>query len=156
MQPLIRQVHTRLLLKEKTVAVAESCTGGMLACRLTSLPDSSGYFVLGVVVYSNRSKSSLLNIPSSLISSRGAVSREVASMLSDHVRKLAHADFGIGITGIAGPGGGSKQKPVGTVFVSLSTSSRTVVKRCFFKGSRSAIREQAVRQALTMLDRSLR
>ncbi len=139
----------------KTLSVAESCTGGLLAKRLTDIPGSSQFFKLGIVAYSNDAKQSLLKIPEKMLKDPGAVSEPVAKLLASKVRQILDTDFGIGITGIAGPGGGTKAKPVGLTFIALSTSSATFCVRCHFKGSRDKIRQSAVDQALTILIKSL-
>ena len=155
MQRLIPQIHKRLIQGKKTVATAESCTGGMLACMLTALPGSSVFFVLGLVVYSNRAKERLLAIPPSIIKSRGAVSKEVATLLSGSVRRLAKTDFGIGITGIAGPAGGSKAKPAGTVYIAVDSKEKNICRRFNFRGGRSRVRRAACLQALCLLKKLL-
>jgi nicotinamide-nucleotide amidase len=156
MQPIIRQIHKFLTKSKKTVAVAESCTGGLLSSMLTALSGSSKYFILGTVPYSNRVKTSLLSIPEPLITLRGAVSKEVALGLSRQVRKLARSDFGVSITGIAGPRGATLGKPVGTVFISVASARRAVCRKFKFKGSRMNIQKSAALKALAMLKNELR
>jgi nicotinamide-nucleotide amidase len=155
MQDLAAQIHKRLLIKKKTIATAESCTGGMLANLLTKHPASSLFFKLGTVVYSNQAKIDLLAIPPSLINNKGAVSRDVAIRMSKAIRILARTDIGIGITGIAGPAGGTKNKPVGTVFIAVNTKKKRICRRFHFKGSRAHIRSAACQSALEMLKQSL-
>ena len=104
-QDLLTQVHKTLLKTRKTIAVAESCTGGLASSLLTSLSKSSKYFILGTVTYSNRAKTRILGIPTSLINKKGAVSCEVALKMAENIRKIAKTDFGLSITGIAGPTG---------------------------------------------------
>ncbi|MCM8795528.1 MAG: CinA family protein, partial [Candidatus Omnitrophica bacterium] len=120
-QSIVKQLHLSLLKKQKTIAVAESCTGGLVSYLLTQNPGSSRYFLLGIVAYSNEAKEKILNVPPSLIFKKGAVCKEVAFFLAENVRKITQADFGIGLTGIAGPTGGTKRKPVGTVFIAIDT-----------------------------------
>jgi nicotinamide-nucleotide amidase len=151
MKHIMNQIHKLLIKNKKTIAVAESCTGGLLSYLLTSLSGSSEYFVLGLVVYSNKAKSSVLNIPGRIIAKKGAVSEEVAMAMSRGVRKLAKTDFGIGITGIAGPAGGSEFKPVGTVFIAIDTKNKKLCRRFFFKGARAGIRKKAALKALVLL-----
>jgi nicotinamide-nucleotide amidase len=151
MQGIAKQIHKLLLKKGKTIAVAESCTGGILCGLLTNTSGSSGYFILGTVVYSSSSKNLLLKIPLSVIRKNGAVSKVVAFEMADSVRKLAKSDYGIGITGIAGPGGGTLLKPVGTVFIALSTKNKPICQRFLFKGNRTNIRQQAALTALRLL-----
>ncbi len=139
----------------KSLSVAESCTGGLLAKRLTDIPGSSQFFKLGIVVYSNDAKKSLLKIPEKMLKDHGAISEPVAKLLASKVRQILDTDFGIGITGIAGPGGGTKTKPVGLTFIAVSTRYETLCYKCHFKGSRGKIRRSAVDQALTILLKSL-
>jgi PncC family amidohydrolase len=151
MQTLIQQIHTLLLRQKQTVAAAESCTGGKLASILTSRPRASAYFMLGTVVYSNRAKHTILSIPFTLINRHGAVSRQVALAMALAVRKLGKADIGIGITGIAGPSGGTSDKPVGTVYVATANRDKTISTKFNFRGTRAKIRTQATLAALNML-----
>ncbi len=151
MNSRIRHIHTILIKRGLTVAAAESCTGGLLSGILTENAGSSAYFMLGVVAYSNRAKSKILNIPPALIKNRGAVSSTVARMMAQGVRTKAQTDFGIAITGIAGPAGGTPLKPVGTVFIAIRNSRTCICKRFQLKGTRGAIRKAACRQALNML-----
>ena len=133
------------LLKERqaTLAVAESCTGGLLAHRMTNIPGSSEYFERGVVVYSNQAKTELLQVPGELIAELGAVSAPVAEKMAEGVRHLSRATLGLAITGIAGPGGGSADKPVGTVFIALSGPDGTASRRYqFWGGSGSGKNDQ--------------
>ncbi|MCX5702567.1 MAG: CinA family protein, partial [Candidatus Omnitrophica bacterium] len=120
--------------------------------NLLTLPSgSSNYFLLGIVAYSNRAKTSVLKIPPSLIAKEGAVSRVVASLMAQSVRKIAKTDFGIGITGIAGPGGGTYQEPVGTEFIAIDTAKKKICQRFLFKGNRIQIRKKAAVKALELL-----
>jgi len=135
----------------KKVAVAESCTGGLLAERFTHVAGSSAYFERGIVVYSNRAKTELLGVPPELIDANGAVSENVAKAMAEGIRDRAGVDFGISITGIAGPDGGSAEKPVGTVFVGLADAGESTVKRYNFPGNRSRIRFSSSQAALNLL-----
>lgn len=144
-----------LQMRQSTLAAAESCTGGMLAERITSVPGSSRYFLGGAVVYDNSLKSALAGVPPLLIAEHGAVSREVATALAEGIRERCKSTLGVGITGIAGPDGGTEQKPVGLVFVGVSDGTKTeVVERKFF-GDRERIRQWATQQALDMVRRRL-
>lgn len=145
------------LLRERrlTVAVAESCTGGLLATRLTDVPGSSAYFERGFVTYSNRAKVDLLAVPPALLEAHGAVSEEVAAAMAAGARAAASTDIGIGITGIAGPDGGTPDKPVGLVFVAIEGAAGTRVRRCRFPGDRERVRMQATQAALEMTRRGL-
>ncbi|MCX7927983.1 MAG: CinA family protein [Candidatus Omnitrophica bacterium] len=151
MTDIITLVHRKLLVLKKTIAVAESCTGGMLSMLLTSKSGSSSYFLLGVVSYSNSAKISILGIRKKYLQNFGAVSREVAQAMVKAVQKIAHSDYAISITGIAGPGGGTIKKPVGTVWIALKDSKRLLCQKFLFKGSRSSIRKQASKKALELL-----
>lgn len=151
MQNLIKQAHLRLLKSGKTIAAAESCTGGLLSSLLTQLPDSSRYFILGVTTYSNKTKQDILNIPAPIIRKKGAVSKETALLMAQNVRRLAKADFGISITGIAGPSGGTTRKPVGTVLIAVSAKNKNTCKKFLFKGNRNSVRNQAALKALQLL-----
>ncbi|MCU0650839.1 MAG: nicotinamide-nucleotide amidohydrolase family protein [Candidatus Omnitrophica bacterium] len=152
MQNIMIQAHKLLLQKNKTVAVAESCTGGLVSSLLTSLPGSSAYFLLGVAAYSNKAKRDILKIPVSLLKKHGAVSSQVALAMAVNVRKLAGADFGIGITGIAGPGGGTPDKPVGTVYIAGVSTSAKICKKFHFRASRSGVRARSADAALSLLE----
>lgn len=138
-----------------TLAVAESCTGGLLAERITSVPGSSRYFLGGAVVYDNTLKSGLADVPPLLIAEHGAVSSQVAAALAEGIRSRCKAALGIGITGIAGPGGGSEEKPVGLVFHALADGKQTEVVERKFPGDRDRIRQWATQQTLDMVRRKL-
>ena len=153
---LLKEVADLLKSQGKTVAVAESCTGGLISKMLTDIPGSSKYFILGIVAYSNQAKMQLLSIPKSIISRYGAVSKQAAQKMSQNVRKLAKTDFGIAITGIAGPGGGSKEKPVGTVYIAIDCTSRQTCKKFQFKGTRTSIRKKAALESLKLLKQCLK
>lgn len=142
-------------MREATLAVAESCTGGLLAERITSVPGSSRYFLGGAVVYDNSLKTALADVPSSLIEKHGAVSAEVAAALAEGIRKKCKATLGVGITGVAGPGGGTELKPVGLVYVALSDEQKTEVADRKYPGDRDRIRHWATQQALDMVRRRL-
>jgi nicotinamide-nucleotide amidase len=133
------------------VAVAESCTGGMLGSRLTDVPGSSAWVEGGVIAYSNALKSGLVGVPASLIAAHGAVSEPVAHALAAGVRETCGAEVGVGITGIAGPDGGTEAKPVGTVFIAVHTPSVRACRHARFVGDRAVIRQQSVSAALDMI-----
>jgi len=144
-----------LQMREATVAVAESCTGGLLAERLTRVAGSSRYFVGGAVAYSNEMKTKFCEVPPMLIAEKGAVSREVAQAMAEGIREHCWATYGIGITGIAGPSGGTEEKPVGLVFIALADGTKTGIVERRFPGDRARIRHFATQQALEMLRRRL-
>ena len=151
LEPLEAVVGRLLKEKNRKVAVAESCTGGFICQRLTNIPGSSSYFDYGLITYSNEAKTTLLGIAAELIATQGAVSEPVARAMADQVRKLAKADYGISITGIAGPDGGTPEKPVGTVFVGLSDEQQTTVNEYRFIGNRPRIRFASSQAALNLL-----
>ena len=136
-----------------TIAVAESCTGGLLAERLTRVPGSSSYFLGGVVCYSNELKSAWVDVPAELIKAKGAVSAEVACALAEGIRQRTGSTLGLGVTGIAGPGGGLPEKPVGTVHLALAEASSSKERSLRFPGDRDRIRWQASQAALDMVRR---
>jgi len=144
-----------LQMRGATLAVAESCTGGLVAERLTSVSGSSRYFLGGAVVYSNKLKTKLADVPASLIERHGAVSSEVAVALAEGIRKRCGASMGLGVTGVAGPSGGTDEKPVGLVFHALATDEGTDVIERRFPGDRKRIRWFASQQALDMVRRKL-
>jgi nicotinamide-nucleotide amidase len=144
-----------LQMRGATVAVAESCTGGMLAERLTSVAGSSRYFTGGMVVYSNELKTRLADVPALLIEEYGAVSREVAAALAEGVRDRCNTTIGVGVTGVAGPTGGSVEKPVGLVFHAIADEDGTDVVERLFTGDRQRVRRFASQQALDMIRRKL-
>jgi len=148
----LEEVIADLLQKSgKTVSVAESCTGGLIANRLTNISGSSHYFERGVVSYSNQAKIEILGVPSALIEEKGAVSAEVAKAMAEGVRKLAKTDLGISTTGIAGPTGGTKEKPVGLVYIGYSDERETIVERYVFTNDRLANKYRFSQAALNLL-----
>ncbi len=144
-------VARQLTLNTATIATAESCTGGLLAQRLTSIAGSSSYFLGGVVSYSNELKTAWVNVPTELIQSKGAVSAEVATALADGIRRHVGSTLGVGITGIAGPGGGSEEKPVGTVHIALAHAGGVKEIGRIYPGDREAVRWQAAQIALDLV-----
>jgi nicotinamide-nucleotide amidase len=148
-------VGLRLAVNGFTLATAESCTGGLVAERITEVPGSSVYFREGVVAYSNEAKVRLLGVPFDLIAEYGAVSAPVAEAMAEGVRLRADADFGISVTGIAGPDGGSEDKPVGLVFIALSDDAHTEHRKLLLPGDRQLIRWRASQAALDLLRRRL-
>ncbi|MFA5093039.1 MAG: CinA family protein [Candidatus Omnitrophota bacterium] len=151
----LQQIHKKLLSNQKTISTAESCTAGLLSHLLTSISGSSGYFLLGVTSYSNQSKEKILKIPARTIIKYGAVSSQVAILMAENIRKIMHADFGLSITGIAGPFGATKNKPVGTVFIGLSAKNKNSCHKFLFSGSRQIIRKKSAQEALRLLLKSL-
>jgi nicotinamide-nucleotide amidase len=149
--PLEEVVAELLTTNRSTIATAESCTGGLLAERLTRIPGSSTYFLGGVVSYSNERKTAWTEVPAELIAAKGAVSAEVAIALAEGIRRSVGSTFGVGVTGIAGPGGGSEEKPVGTVHIALAGPAGTKERLVHLPGDREMIRFYASQLALDMV-----
>jgi nicotinamide-nucleotide amidase len=145
---LEKVIGDRLRKKGWTLAIAESCTGGLISDRITNVPGSSDYFEGGMVTYSNESKAGHLGIPLEYIKKYGAVSPQVAKKMAQGVRKAFHTTFGLSTTGVAGPTGGTKRSPVGRVFIGIANGRRAWVKREDFKGTRRQIKEKATAKAL--------
>jgi nicotinamide-nucleotide amidase len=149
-------VVKQLTARKQTLAVAESCTGGYLAHRITNVPGASAIFLGGCVTYSNEAKITMLGIDRPLINQHGAVSKQVAQAMAEGARARADADFALATTGIAGPGGGSEEKPVGTVFIALAAKDRLVsVQKRLFPDDRPTFKELTTQAALEMLRRRL-
>jgi len=148
---------TAALLREqgRTIAVAESCTGGLITDRLTDVPGSSAYLERGLVTYSNRSKVELLGVPVTVLETSGAVSEETACAMAAGVRDRAGTDLGLATTGIAGPDGGSEAKPVGTVYIALTDGVETYCRKFSYRWNRRRIKVIASQAALLMLKRYL-
>jgi nicotinamide-nucleotide amidase len=148
-------VGLKLTVGGYTLSIAESCTGGLIAQRLTEVPGSSKYFVEGVVAYSNDAKTRTLGVDPALILENGAVSAPVARAMAEGIRERAQTDFGLSITGIAGPGGGSEEKPVGLVYIALADDVQTKTRKLQIPGDRQLIRWRASQAALDLLRRRL-
>jgi nicotinamide-nucleotide amidase len=145
-----------LVMKQKTLATAESCTGGLLGERLTRVAGSSGYYLGGAVCYSNELKARFAGVSPRLLETYGAVSKPVAQALAEGIRRKTNASIGIGITGIAGPGGGTEEKPAGMVFISVADERGTEVREFRFPGDRERVRLLSSQFALEMLRRRIR
>lgn len=155
-QETLEHVVVRLLTqRQETLAVAESCTGGLLASRITDVPGASEVLDRGLVTYSNRAKEELLGIPAEVISQKGPVSPEVARLMARGVKEKPGTDWGIGITGIAGPGGGTKEKPVGLVYLALEGPEVSIVQKLRWNGDRILIKRRTTQAALDLLRREL-
>jgi nicotinamide-nucleotide amidase len=141
--------------KKLTISVAESLTGGLVADRITNVPGSSAYFERGVVTYSNRSKTELLGVPEEVLREHGAVSKEVAVLMAEGVRRASGTDIGVSTTGIAGPAGGTDAKPVGTIFIAVSDGKRSICRDFSFKWERRRIKEITTQWALELIRRFL-
>jgi len=149
----LNQKIVSLLKKKKLkLAVAESCTGGMLSSAITSVSGSSKIFSMGLVTYSNQAKTSVLKIPKQIINKNGAVSVQCCLAMVNNLSKISKAKACISITGIAGPKGGSKQKPIGLVYIGLKNGKKVIVNKCNFKNNgRTFIQKQTVKKALNLL-----
>ena len=142
--------------KKLMLATAESCTGGLIAALFTEIPGSSAAFAGGVVAYSNALKTNLLGVDAGIISARGAVSEETARAMALGALQKTGADIAVSVTGIAGPDGGSAEKPVGLVYIAVATKAKTLCEKNLFKGDRQSVRAQSVEKALAMIEASLR
>ncbi len=148
---LSEEVGRLLSEKNMTLSIAESCTGGWIGETITQVPGSSRYFLGGVVAYSNKAKANLLKVPKEVIETYGAVSAECAVQMAQGARELFRSSLSLSVTGIAGPAGGSQEKPVGLTFICVSSSEKTMVKRYIFSGERNDVRKKAVRKGLNLL-----
>lgn len=148
-------VARRFTEKGLTLALAESCTGGLIADRLTNIPGSSVFFERGIIAYSNKCKTDILGVPEGIIKMHGAVSEEVAVLMADGARRIAKTDIGLATTGIAGPGGGSLEKPTGTVFIAIAADGKTFCKKYAFRWDRKRVKLISSEAALVMLNNYL-
>ena len=146
-----QKVAKLLIEKKKSLCLAESCTGGLLTHQLTNIPGSSQFLKLTIVAYSNESKVKLLKVPKELIKKWGAVSEETAVAMAQGARNIVKTDFGLAITGIAGPGGGTQTKPIGLCFVAISSKNEILCVKYQLKGNRLQIKSKAVDKALKLL-----
>jgi nicotinamide-nucleotide amidase len=152
----LEEVVVKLLTqRNQTLAVAESCTGGLLANRITNAPGASAVFLAGYVCYANQAKIDMLDVDPRLIEKHGAVSEQVVSALAEHARVCARSDYALATTGVAGPSGGSPDKPVGTVYIGLAASDETIAKELFFPTDRETFKQIATQAALELLRRRL-
>lgn len=148
----IEEIVGRLLAQRNlALAVAESCTGGLVGNLITNIPGSSAYFLGGVLAYANQTKTNLLGVNIETIEKFGAVSQETVLEMADGVRKLVKSDIGLSVSGIAGPGGGTPDKPVGLVWIGLSTLELTKAQSYNFLGNRLEVKQQSAEQALQIL-----
>jgi nicotinamide-nucleotide amidase len=150
-QETLEEVLGKLLQnKEKTISVAESCTGGLIGARFTNVSGSSNYFINGVITYSNEAKIELLKIPKEIIEKYGAVSEQVAILMAEGVKKISNTDYGLSATGIAGPTGGTEEKPIGLVYIGFAHENDSFAQKFIFGGDRQAIRERTAQAALNL------
>lgn len=141
---------------KQTLATAESCTGGLIGERVTQVSGSSAYYLGGVIAYANQIKATMLGVPEDVLDEHGAVSKETVCFMADGVRTRYGADYGLAVTGIAGPSGGTPDKPVGTVYIAVSDAEATHAEKYIFPGDRELIREWTCQSALNLLRRSFR
>ena len=153
---LEEQIVKELLEKGYTVTTAESCTGGLLAGRILNVSGASAVYNEGYITYSNEAKHRLLGVSNETLELYGAVSEQTAKEMAEGVAKASNANVGLSTTGIAGPGGGTPEKPVGLVYVGCSIEGQTIVKKCLFKGDREANRNASVEEALKLLQKCLK
>jgi PncC family amidohydrolase len=145
---LVKRLGILLTDKKSTLSVAESCTGGLIGASITAMPGSSGFFSGGVIAYANEIKQRTLGVPAHILEKKGAVSADTAQAMAQGALRLFKTDYAISVTGIAGPAGGSKKKPVGLVFVGIGTRNQVRSYRYLFKGGRTQVRKLAMRAAL--------
>ncbi len=156
METLLSQIADALLARRQTLATAESCTGGLVGALLTGLPGSSAWYLGGIVAYANALKTRLLGVGPDLLGAHGAVSLETARAMAEGARAATHADFAVSLTGIAGPAGGTPEKPVGLVYIGVAAPHGTATFKHHFSGSRADIRNAAAEAALRHLLDALR
>ena len=157
MKLLSKNVVKKLIKKKLKISFAESCTGGLLSSAITSISESSKIFSLGLITYSNQSKSKVLKVPKKIIRKHGAVSEQVCLAMVKNVNKIANTNISVSITGIAGPGGGTKKKPVGLVYVGIKRDKKIIIKKYLFENKgRSYIQRAAVNKCLELILRVLK
>ena len=150
----IDRLHKKLIKKKISISVAESCTGGLLSSKLTKLSGSSKYFKLGLITYSNNAKINILKVKKGIIDKYGAVSQECCKSMVENLSKLSKSKINISITGIAGPKGGTKNKPVGLVFIGIKKRNKIIIiKKLFGKKKRSIIQNNTVKKCIDLLIR---
>tara|TARA_Y100001970_G_scaffold92319_1_gene116499 strand:+ start:10 stop:477 length:468 start_codon:yes stop_codon:yes gene_type:complete len=148
----IKLLHKKLIKKKVTISVAESCTGGLLAHNLTKLANSSKYFQMGLTTYSNQAKIEILKVNKNLIRKYGSVSKECCKAMVQNLSKISRSKINISITGIAGPGGGTKEKPVGLVYIGVKKDKNIIIKKKFFKSKkRNLIQKNTVKEVLEIV-----
>lgn len=147
----LQQIAAALKQRDWMLATAESCTGGMIAAACTELPGSSEWFDRGFVTYSNAAKTDMLGVPAELIARHGAVSEEVVRAMAQGAIAHSNAQVSVAVSGVAGPGGGTQEKPAGTVWLAFHVEHNTYAERCFLPGDRASVRTQAVHIAVSRL-----
>ena len=145
-------LHKKLINKKLTISVAESCTGGLLAHNLTKIPNSSKYFKMGLTTYSNQAKTEILKVNKQIIKKFGAVSNQCCKAMVKNLSKISRSKINVSITGIAGPGGGSKEKPVGLVYIGIKKGKKLLLKECKFKSkNRNFIQKLTVKEVIKLV-----
>jgi len=152
---LEKQIGALLRKHEKTISIAESCTGGFISHRITNVPRSSNYYDCSVIAYTNQSKIDILHVSPETLRKFGAVSRQTATEMARGIKQVSGSDLGLAVTGIAGPGGGTPKKPVGLVYICLASDESVVCEESRFKGKREEIKFQASEAALEMIKKHL-
>ena len=148
----INKLHKKLIKKKTTISVVESCTGGLLSSKLTKLSGSSKYFKMGLITYSNNAKINILNVNKKVIDKYGAVSQECCKSMVENLSKLSKSKINVSITGVAGPKGGTKYKPIGLVFIGIKTGNKIfITKNLFGKKKRSIIQNNTVKKCINLL-----
>ena len=148
----MKSLVKKLIKKKLKISFAESCTGGLLASSITSISGSSKIFNLGFITYSNQAKIKFLKVNKNIIKKYGAVSHECCLAMVDNLSKISKANINVSITGIAGPNGGTKQKPVGLVYIGVKRGNKTLINKCFFRNKkRSSIQKATVKKALNLI-----
>ena len=148
----IKSLHKKLIKKEITISVAESCTGGLLSYNFTKFANSSKYFQMGLTTYSNQAKIKILKVNKNIIKKYGAVSHECCSAMVNNLSKISKAHINVSITGVAGPNGGTKQKPVGLVYIGIKKGQKIQINKFLFNSKkRSSIQKATVRKALDLI-----
>ena len=148
----INKLHKQLIKKKITISVVESCTGGLLSSKLTNLSGSSKYFKLGLITYSNNAKINILKVKKNIIDNHGAVSQECCKSMVENLSKLSKSKINVSITGVAGPKGGTKNKPVGLVFIGIKKGNKIfIIKNLFGKKKRSIIQNNTVEKCINLL-----
>ena len=157
MKSIVLKIIKKLKNKKLSISVAESCTGGLLSSAFTSIDGASKVFTLGLVTYSNQSKIKILKVPKKIISKFGAVSMQCCISMVSNLSKISKTDICISVTGIAGPNGGSKKKPVGLVYIGIKKNNKIIIKKYLLKNkNRSFVQKTAVRKSLSLILTSLK
>ena len=145
-------LHKKLIKKRLTISVAESCTGGLLAHNLTKLPNSSKYFEMGLITYSNQAKIEILKVNKKIIKKYGAVSNQCCKAMAQNLSKISRSKINVSITGVAGPGGGSKEKPVGLVYIGIKKGKKLLLKETKFKSkNRNLVQKLTVKEVIKLV-----